>query len=768
MNYGNQLLQKLNKTQRRWYNVDEDFFNNIVLPYKKEPTEDMFCRDTDVFKRISLKIAHCKRELDDHKKNKIFQNEESHIYTREAYIELYDSIQRALISDFNSDEAEVEETKKELKKVAYSEVDKKLREKPVSSADPNDIGIKVDEFFAEEKYGLDVMMNKSWNTLALKEVEKDYKEYKTKQNASGKKVLSFEDWIGNKIKIKERKKPSSIFKNETFRALRKRLADDEYDDKVKDKKIAGLSTAGRFFQKTLMEYMIAIRVEVKEYSVANDVFERLNSRGTSLLKSSLIKNYIISLYPVADRKQKGKDWDEIVSNTKKNDKFLLESLLSRGVVDISGEREFLKYKISSVGKSIPGDLNHIYDIVQYQYPSNGSESEKKELADSYLTILKKDVANAKILDNPITELPDITSSHGRTVPAGESVKDTLVYLERSGAEFIRYPILTAMRKWSTATQKAYETDEFELLVKFLIPFFFRYKTVQNENVAVLKKWMLKTCEYIEKETNKATCYETIIKVLSQFVNDKTFEDKLRSDFSEPDTEGGGTTVKFIFDHITKFLGNDDSESEPRKNLELEHILPQSPAEWDESVFMKKLKDYDWDDEAGPLYEQKEFFEDLKPKFDNFIGKLGNMTLISSPKNKKLSNKKFLEKRDDPRDGYKISSLKINEKTVAEIEGTGKERLEWDAVSLLKREQYLIDLILQLWRLPKLCCMKNDCAMFEKAVPTLKNPDYFEEDGNPEWDTSKLTCDKCDSKLTIRWPKDVAGAYKAPPAYPSYT
>ena len=43
-------------------------------------------------------------------------------------------------------------------------------------------------------------------------------------------------------------------------------------------------------------------------------------------------------------------------------------------------------------------------------------------------------------------------------------------------------------------------------------------------------------------------------------------------------------------------------------------------------------------------------------------------------------------------GYASSPLEINKKTVVKVEGTTTDRTNWTALSILKREEYLVSLI----------------------------------------------------------------------------
>lgn len=94
----------------------------------------------------------------------------------------------------------------------------------------------------------------------------------------------------------------------------------------------------------------------------------------------------------------------------------------------------------------------------------------------------------------------------------------------------------------------------------------------------------------------------------------------------------------------------------------EHILPKNPG-----------KDSEW----------KKVFEDEKERME-YVGRLGNHTLLFGPTDRKLSNKDFSEKKKK----YKDSELELTQE-IAEYD-------KWDKGTIEERTRKLFELSKQVW------------------------------------------------------------------------
>lgn len=105
-----------------------------------------------------------------------------------------------------------------------------------------------------------------------------------------------------------------------------------------------------------------------------------------------------------------------------------------------------------------------------------------------------------------------------------------------------------------------------------------------------------------------------------------------------------------------------------QEVTIEHIFPQNPSK-------------EWKNELG------EDFEIMK----TYSNTAANLTL--SAFNRELSNSPFLVKRDLPEKGYKFSNLKMD-KFLAELD-------KWDLESLKKRQNWIFERFIQIWKYPEI-------------------------------------------------------------------
>ena len=201
-------------------------------------------------------------------------------------------------------------------------------------------------------------------------------------------------------------------------------------------------------------------------------------------------------------------------------------------------------------------------------------------------------------------------------------------------------------------------------------------------------------------------------------------------------------------------------------MEVEHIFPQNEKPDDWKCFMDDYEAYDKDLNPDELSEE---LLNIIPNPDQFTDRLGNLTLLSSPKNKELSNLSFPEKLNHE-SGYKKSQLKINSETVVKVEDTDTQRTDWTSLGILKREEYLTNKIIEMWNLPRLYCTNQQCSGYKKSTKRTK-VDFHEDESSKLQDVSNCVCEEkngtqiaCGNSLEVVWPKDNAIEYRVPREY----
>lgn len=170
--------------------------------------------------------------------------------------------------------------------------------------------------------------------------------------------------------------------------------------------------------------------------------------------------------------------------------------------------------------------------------------------------------------------------------------------------------------------------------------------------------------------------EALLEILLEqdFPGDEELKNNLKIKSLYKDKE----KLRYVFERLENFSHNELIDFSNEK-ITIEHILPQKPNK-------------DWKEK----YSDEELEEMLKYK-----DTISNLTLTGS--NSNLGNKSFLEKRDDPKHGYKNSKLFLN-KYLGEQE-------EWNTLKMEERFEILYNDIIKIWKRPD----KKERKQSEEAI-----------------------------------------------------
>lgn len=223
------------------------------------------------------------------------------------------------------------------------------------------------------------------------------------------------------------------------------------------------------------------------------------------------------------------------------------------------------------------------------------------------------------------------------------------------AKNIRVPILAAHREWYSESKSDYNK-----LVRFLVKYFFNMKVIQKTHAGKIEKKMLEVVGLIKDGTS----LKDIIENLQKNYDHDSFMQSFKKFMAEP----SDAAARYVLRQITVNLGTDDNDVAPLDSLTLEHILPKSTSKW----------------------KQKAFFDGSERpdrKMDDFISRLGNLTLLNENVNKEIQNGQFPNKKKK----YRESNLDINKKTVCRYN-------KWTARAIKHRENVLADHASEIWNL----------------------------------------------------------------------
>ncbi|MDI1495633.1 MAG: hypothetical protein K8823_941 [Cenarchaeum symbiont of Oopsacas minuta] len=401
-----------------------------------------------------------------------------------------------------------------------------------------------------------------------------------------------------------------------------------------------------YFLTHIIENNFLITLVVSDENTAFQIFETLNERGQTLSRSNLIKNYILSKITSKETQiELSDDWnrifDEVVGDGQADDDFIIESYKSR---DCDHTSLCIKSK-----KSIKISKKNLYTIIKNMVVDENS-------CKRYISELKEDAEYLSTLNVPVQY-------------SEEDGKDYVHIINILKAKFIRVPLLAAHRKWHNNDK----FNDYVRLIKILTVFFFKIRVIQQKHPGYIENIIIK----VTKMINENQSINDVMKILKLEDDHENFIYNFKASFIPNPTKDA---IKYVLQRITIHLGTDPDDVKYIENLSLEHILPQDHELWDKNNFFSK-------------------YEGEKNNMDEFVNRLGNMTLLRKSLNSKTKNQTFeyKKRRKDKKDGrdigYNSSELKINKKTVCNHD-------IWTADIIEKRESDFLNFANIIWDLDK--------------------------------------------------------------------
>lgn len=384
------------------------------------------------------------------------------------------------------------------------------------------------------------------------------------------------------------------------------------------------------FLNHVMRNNFIVKIVVDDNGTAYQIFETLNYRGKTLSKSNLIKNYVLNKVKIEnEQRDMSSAWNNI-----------FDDIISQGEADDVFILESFRSR-NYRGPAKKASRKNLYDVVRKKIKT---EREAKV----YIKSLRDDAEFLTTLYNP-------DSYQDR------NTKDAAYAIKLLKAKSIRVPILAAYRRWYDERRRDYEQ-----LVQFLVKFFFNLRIIRETHAGKIEQIMLEVVKMIEEG---ASVQSVILKLQEDYDHDD-FKHNFNKFMSAPTSN----TAKYVLHQITISLGTKDSDVRPIDALTLEHILPKSTDKWD----------------------RNEFFADYKKpglKMDEFVGHLGNLTLLKDVVNKRLQNEPFSVKsnRKSKKTEYCSSDLEINKQTVC-------NHNKWTAKIIEDRANLLAERAYKIWDL----------------------------------------------------------------------
>lgn len=200
-------------------------------------------------------------------------------------------------------------------------------------------------------------------------------------------------------------------------------------------------------------------------------------------------------------------------------------------------------------------------------------------------------------------------------------------------------------------------DQVAQMLRLLSVLTFRYTIVSGYNASQLERIYSDAAMAVRKSK------KTNVKAIFDLVKDVYVDDRRFTENFSQATFGKAELARYVLVKLNDAMEKDGALGAKEKAISLEHIMPRNPGKG-------------WANAVAPGTDP-----------DDWVGVIGNLTLLEKPVNRGLANKDFLAKK---REGYIPSKLALNAAVAKKDQWTWKE--------IEERSQALAEVARDVWRL----------------------------------------------------------------------
>ena len=296
--------------------------------------------------------------------------------------------------------------------------------------------------------------------------------------------------------------------------------------------------------------------------------------------------------------------------------------------------DFIRDYLTLKNNKIP-TKNMVFEEFKKYYKGVDNLSEMKEYSGAYAIIRKPELENDKMLQKHFEYLKILDQT-------------------------VINPFLIGVIK--DYREEKINSEEMKEILEILQSYLWRRYITEEPSNALNKIFESLYPKVSGEEKYSKTLLDILL--IQKFPTDEELKCNLKTKLVYKNKE----KLRYVFERLENHSHNELIDFSNDK-ITIEHIFPQKPSsEWKEK------------------YSEKELEEMM-----NYKDTISNLTLTGS--NSNLSNKSFIEKRDDPQHGYKNSKLFLNKYL--------GEQDEWNTLKMEERYEILFKEIIKIWKRPKI-------------------------------------------------------------------
>src|SRR3989344_613614 len=404
------------------------------------------------------------------------------------------------------------------------------------------------------------------------------------------------------------------------------------------------------FYEKLVGRVEIIRLDMAEAKDAYKLFETINNRGLKLSATDIIKNFLLGHASIID---------EDTLNAVKNS--------WRGMIvnldGIDSDKFFRHFMMRKLREKIP--TSKLIDEFKNYYYASITEAEKLSDYKMHFESLNANGDEDDEEENGDAEKYEIKFYNDKKISIiefGKVLKNTSrIYAQIMSQSFEN----TKINRCLSDLRRIESTPTFT----FLLDLFSREKVSEEDKIKSLKMlsvFMIRRhiCQYrtavlddIFSKLTEVKDENIVESVREQLIKDLPGDREFREKFAASQFKGLEERAKYIFTEIEKELIEDQDEIDIRKEVQLEHIIPQTIST------KKSIREFgDWPGYLG---------RGSLVKHKDYVWRIGNLTILSKKLNIVASNNPFEAKMIE----YKKSNIELNKRIIR-----GYKKFKFDEVN----------------------------------------------------------------------------------------
>ena len=381
--------------------------------------------------------------------------------------------------------------------------------------------------------------------------------------------------------------------------------------------------------ENIVDRLLFTTITVGSTANAYTIFETLNARGVQLSTPDLVKNYIFSLMD-----DKGNLHDQEIEKLERKWTDIISQL---------GRNKFSHF--------IKVDWNSRNDFTRTNelFKNIKAKLKDKNTAADYLTYLQK---NSEIY----SALKNYNDEFWMQKKEGQYNKDKL----KLSLHLLNLFNIVAPYSVLISAFHKFTPEDFVKLMYYIEVISVRYNIICGKLPGEQERVYCKIAQSIENSSVRS-----LQKILSNLKKIYPSDEDFIPAFQIKTFKPGGKNQKprYILYRIEKHLNKGSNGNLDLDSVSVEHILPENPIEsWIKS------------------------FED-SAQVEDYIDRIGNLTLLSPKTNKAINRSNF----DTKKQTFEKSNLHITKKCA--------EYDKWNENSISKHQKWLGNIAAELWRLP---------------------------------------------------------------------